>query len=86
MLVGMNSNSHTAVNIKLKLGQRVKSLRHEQKISQEELAARSGLDRTYLAGIESGKRNPTIESIQKVASGLGISLAQFFEADDFKGL
>lgn len=84
MLIGMNPNDPSAFNIKTKLGQRIKSLRHEQKISQEELAARSALDRTYVAGIESGQRNPTIESIQKVALGLGISLAQFFDSEEFK--
>lgn len=80
----MEPNNNLSFPIKAKLGQRVKTLRQSQKISQEELAARSGLDRTYVAGIERAKRNPTIESIHKISVGLGISLSQFFDSDCFR--
>jgi transcriptional regulator with XRE-family HTH domain len=51
-------------------GQVVRSLREEEGLSQEELGWQCGLDRTYISGIERGKRNPTIQSIWKVAEGL----------------
>ena len=42
-------------------------------ISQEELAFRSDLDRTYVSGLERGVRNPSLTAIVKVATGLGIT-------------
>jgi len=44
-------------------------------ISQEELAERADLHRTYIAGIERGARNPTLLTIKKLAKGLGVSSA-----------
>lgn len=51
-------------------GKAVRLRRHELELSQEELGARCGLDRTYISGIERGERNPTIQTIWKVADGL----------------
>ena len=51
-------------------GEVVRSLRKEIGISQEKLGWRCGLDRTYISGIERGKRNPTIQSIWLIAEGL----------------
>ena len=44
------------------------------------MAARSGLDRSYVAGIEAGLRNPSIKALAKIARGVGITLSAFFEA------
>lgn len=43
-------------------------------LSQEELAGRAGLDRTYISGVERGVRNPTIRTAKKIADALGVSL------------
>lgn len=51
-------------------GKAVRLRRHELELSQEELGARCGLDRTYISGIERGERNPTIQTIWRVADGL----------------
>jgi transcriptional regulator with XRE-family HTH domain len=51
-------------------GKVVRSLRKEIGISQEKLGWRCGLDRTYISGIERGKRNPTIQSVWLIAEGL----------------
>lgn len=51
-------------------GQVVRSRRVDLGLSQEELGARCGLDRTYISGIERGRRNPTIQTIWKIAQGL----------------
>ena len=64
-----------------KVGSRIKSLRNSRGLSQEKLALKAGIDRTYLAGIESGKRNATITSLEKVVSALDISLSDFFDFD-----
>ena len=47
-------------------------------ISQEELAGRSGLDRTYISGIERGRRNPSVRSLQRVSDALGTTLDVIF--------
>jgi transcriptional regulator with XRE-family HTH domain len=59
-------------------GRAIRERRHALDISQEELAARSGLHRTYLADLERGNRNPSLESIHAVANGLGIQVSELF--------
>ena len=54
-------------------------MRHNLGISQEELAHRSELDRTYISGIERGVRNVTLNSLQKVISGLGMEPDEFLK-------
>ena len=61
------------------IGQRIKSLRKERSISQEELADIAGLDRTYINSVENGKRNISIVNIEKIAIAFGISLKDFFD-------
>lgn len=65
--------------IKEKLGQRIKNLRNEKGISQEKFALSIDMDRTYYASVECGKRNISINNIQKIANGLGITLEQLFK-------
>lgn len=62
-----------------KLGQRIKELRHELGISQENFALSINMDRTYFASVESGKRNISINNIKKIADGLGITLEELFK-------
>ena len=61
------------------LGATIKSDRSALGISQEELAYRAGLHRTYISDLERGARNPSIESIEKIASALEISVSMLFE-------
>lgn len=56
------------------VGPAVRYHRTKHGYSQEELAARSGLDRTYVSGVERGRRNPTISVLQKLASALKTDL------------
>lgn len=67
------------MDIKLLLGKRVKELRNKLHISQEELADRARLDRTYITGVERGRRNISIVNIEKLAVALNISLKDFFD-------
>ena len=61
------------------VGNRIRYLRKQRGISQEKLALIAGIDRTYLAGIESGKRNATIISMEKIINALGVSMKDFFD-------
>lgn len=62
-----------------KVGQRIKGLRREQGISQEKLALKAEIDRTYLAGVEQVKRNPSIKSLEKIINELDLSFGEFFK-------
>lgn len=77
-------NDKYTADLSLLLGQRLKALRKKQGLSQEKLANMINLDRTYVAGIEVGKRNPTIKSLGKIASGLNCSLFDLFNTEEFK--
>lgn len=65
-------------DILIRYGQAVRKIRLEQEISQEELADRCGLHRTYISDIELGKRNLSLENIERIAVSLNKSLSEFF--------
>ncbi len=71
---GCSKNVHRSTVIKC-FAASVRMLRSGLGISQEELAERADLHRTYMAGIERGARNPTLLTIKKLAKGLGVSPA-----------
>lgn len=66
-------------NIKVNFGKRVKQLRVSNGYSQEKLAEISDLDRTYIPGIEAGKRNVSLEIINKLAKAFEIEIHKLFE-------
>ena len=59
------------------IGKRIKEIRSEKGISQEKLALKAELDRTYVAGVENGKRNPSIKSLEKIINALDINFGCF---------
>ena len=61
------------------IGKRIRSLRLDKGLSQEKLAMKTGLDRTYIAGIECGKRNVSSRNLEKILDALEISFHDFFE-------
>jgi transcriptional regulator with XRE-family HTH domain len=67
------------MNIKEKVGLRLKELRLNVNLSQEKFAALCDLDRTYIASIEAGKRNVSIINIEIICKALKISIAEFFK-------
>ena len=66
-------------DLKALLGAAIKAGRSALRISQEELAYRADLHRTYVSDVERGVRNPSIASIQKLAGALQISVSVLFE-------
>lgn len=72
------------MDIKLKIGQRIRELRKDLEISQEALAYKAEVDRTYVTDVENGRRNISIEILEKLITALEISFTEFFNAKDFK--
>ena len=66
------------MNIKDKIGSRVRQLRQERNLSQEAFADLCELDRTYISSIEKGKRNVSIINLEKIANALNINLSTLF--------
>lgn len=63
------------MDVRKRVGNNVRRLREKQGVSQEELAARAELHRTYISGVERGIRNPTVVVLEKVADALGVELS-----------
>lgn len=61
------------------VGQRIRSYRIRLELSQEKLAELSGVHPTYIGQLERGEKNATLESIEKIAKALNVSLSQLFE-------
>ena len=71
------------MEIKTKLGLRLKALREMASMSQKDLAYSADLDRSYIASVESGKRNVSIVNIEKISSALGVTVKEFFYDGSF---
>jgi len=62
-----------------KVGETIKFLRNKNtNLSQEEFAVKVGLDRTYLSRVESGQKNITLETLNEICNGLGVTITEFF--------
>ncbi len=66
------------MNIKEKIGNRIRQLRQEKHLSQEAFADLCELDRTYISSIEKGKRNVSIINLEKIANALNINISTLF--------
>ena len=62
-----------------KIGNRIRELRSRTGLSQEKFAQKIGMDRTYFASVELGKRNISIVNIEKIANGLDVTISEFFK-------
>jgi transcriptional regulator with XRE-family HTH domain len=65
-----------------RFGAHVRTIRLSRDYSQEELAHRCGLDRTYIGGVERGERNLSLLNILKIAEALQVTPAKLFSAFD----
>ena len=72
------------MNIKDKVGQRIKELRNDLEISQEALGLKADVDRTYVTDVENGRRNVSVEILERLIKALGVSIAEFFNSKEFK--
>jgi transcriptional regulator with XRE-family HTH domain len=67
------------MDIKLKIGKRIAQLRNQKAMTQEGLGYEADIHRTYIAAVESGKRNISVEALEKVIKGLGVTFFEFFK-------
>lgn len=65
--------------VKNRFGSAVRRERMRRGLSQEQLAGICGLDRSYIGGVERGERNPSLMIVERIALGLGMSLAELFK-------
>ena len=72
------------MEIKAKIGSRIKELRNIKEMSQKDLAYASDLDRSYIASVENGQRNISIVNIEKITIALGQNLNTFFNSIMFQ--
>jgi len=72
------------MNIKLLVGQRIKEIRVEKNMSQEEVANTAEMERSFITHIENGRRNISIDTLLRVVDALDISFYEFFNTKDFK--
>jgi transcriptional regulator with XRE-family HTH domain len=65
-------------DIRVRFGGRLRQLRKKQRWTQVVMAERLGLDRSYLADVERGKRNISIVNLEVIANGFGITISRLF--------
>ncbi len=74
------------MDMKKKIGLRIKELRTEQNLTQEEVAWKAEVDRSFMNHVENGKRNVSIETLEKIiCTGLEVPFKVFFDSDVFNG-
>jgi transcriptional regulator with XRE-family HTH domain len=64
------------MDVRERVGLNVQRLRRDRGLSQEELAHRAGIHQTYLSGVETGKRNPSILVLERIAKALNADVEQ----------
>jgi DNA-binding XRE family transcriptional regulator len=74
------------MDMKIKIGLRIKELRTEKNLTQEAVAWKAEVDRTFMNHVENGKRNVSIETLSKIICvGLDTSFKDFFNQEIFNG-
>lgn len=73
------------MDIRAKVGARIKELRKNLQLTQEALAFKSEVDKTYLNEVENGKRNVSVINLEKIILALEVNIKQFFDNELFGG-
>ena len=61
------------------LGMRIRFLRQQRRWSQEDLALNANINKNYISDLENGRRNPSLEILERIATTFGITLAELFK-------
>lgn len=72
------------ITINEKIGHRILTLRKAKNLSQEALANKADVDRTYMTGVETGKRNVTVRILEKIVLALDSDFTIFFNDEIFE--
>lgn len=67
-----------AYKINMNLGKKIRRLRKRQDVSQEALAEKAGIHRTYMGKIERGESNPPVQTVNKIAKALKVDISDLF--------
>ncbi len=67
------------MDILLKIGHNIKRIREKEKMSQEALAFKAELDRTYISSLENGKRNLSIKTLERLSIALNVEMIFFLK-------
>ena len=67
------------MTIQVQLGMRIKYLRTLRKWSQEDLALESNINKNYICDLENGRRNPTVEILERLCQAFGITFSELFK-------
>jgi transcriptional regulator with XRE-family HTH domain len=73
------SPTHAGSPVLIALGQRIRAIRESKGVSQESVALASGIDRSYLGGIERGEHNVAVVNLERIAIALDICLKDLFK-------
>lgn len=74
------------MEIKKRIGERIKEVRLQLGLSQEAVAYKAEIDRTFMNHVENGRRNVSVETLEKIIiAGLETTFQKFFESDVFNG-
>lgn len=66
------------MDVRQRLSKNLQNLRRERGLSQEDLAHKAEIHQTYLSGVESGKRNPSVLVLDRIAHALNVDIADLF--------
>lgn len=67
--------------VQSRVSRNIQRIRREKDLSQEEVAHRADVHQTYLSGVETGKRNPSILVVERIAKALGVDISEIFKAN-----
>lgn len=70
------------MNLRQRVAQNLKRIRIENGLSQEDLADRAGLNRSYIGMVERQENSPTVDTLEALADALQVDAAEFLRADD----
>lgn len=79
------SIANAGMDVRRRVGLNLQQMRRAKKLSQEELADRAQVHQTYLSGVENGRRNPSIEVLQRIAKALGGDLQDLTRRPEPRG-
>ncbi len=77
-------NEGKIATVRSRVGARIRALRVKQGLSQYKFAEMIGMDRTYLIGVEKGRRNISLDNIAKISAGLDVRLSDLFDGVDIE--